>query len=223
MNYFNHHFNLPKKNDQNHCKTKRNFLLTFSQLLLVIALGLLSRPIEAQVFIDSAASMQVGMLGQVGIHDSILNKGTIGLDGASKIYLIGDVWSNQNNAQMTGQGKVVFKGSSIQTIRGNAPTTMFPSIELENSNNVYLASSDCKVADTVNFISGKIVLNDYDFTVGNNNPGIITGYNQDRYFVTNGSPQSTKGHLIREKTGSATVAFPVGLTTTEYTPASISN
>lgn len=181
---------------------------------------------NAQAFIATSANFYVHPSAEVGIFDSIQNNGVIDLNagGTSVIHLIGNRWTNLGSATVTGSGKVIFEGTSAQELRGNAASTTFPSIQINNSNNVTLQTTDTKVRDTVMFTSGKFILNLNDFTVGNASPGVITGYDQNKYFVTGGTPTDTiKGYLKRESTGTGTVAFPIGNSVSEYTPASMAN
>ncbi|MGH2565217.1 MAG: T9SS type A sorting domain-containing protein, partial [Ginsengibacter sp.] len=63
----------------------------------------------------------------------------------------------------------------------------------------------------------------YMLVIGDNNPGIISGYDSLRYFVTANKPGS--GLLIREniRNSDGRIDFPVGSRDDSYTPAAIQN
>jgi hypothetical protein len=73
---------------------------------------------------------------------------------------------------------------------------------------------------TVAFTNGKFVLSNYNFTVGSS--GLISGESSSTYFVTSGT-----GVLTQQGINSSSVAgkklFPIGLSTTSYTPMVLAN
>jgi gliding motility-associated-like protein len=106
----------------------------------------------------------------------------------------------------------------------------FPSVYLDNVHNLLLKStnsSDLQIRNNLNFIEGKLILGDngslYVGDYGNNKPGSITGYNNNKYVVTGNT--LTGGFLYRAKFdgNNGQVVFPVGATIDYYTPAAITN
>jgi hypothetical protein len=90
-----------------------------------------------------------------------------------------------------------------------------------NKNGIELVNSSMKVKREVALLNGLVYLNDKIIAVGNNNPGIISGYNASRYFVT--GTAAGGGLLLREniRAGDSLVVFPVGTRANAYTPAAI--
>lgn len=183
--------------------------------------------LESQIlFINSGAEMYFGSTSSVGILDTLINRGAIRFAGSygADFNMKGNYWANQNAGILSGKAKVKFNGSNTQFINTNSPTGFFPSIEINNGNNLHLTGTDTDVQDSVNFVSGKIILNKNDLNLGNGSNGVITGYDENKYFVTNALPtDTTKGFLKRDAIGASTVVFPIGTSISSYTPASMLN
>lgn len=77
--------------------------------------------------------------------------------------------------------------------------------------------------DTFRFDTGCIIHDQNDFVVGDGNPGVIEGYRESRYFVTNHNQNNDTGFLVRQNVGASAVDFPVGNAKSDYTPARIVN
>jgi hypothetical protein len=102
----------------------------------------------------------------------------------------------------TGNGKILFKGTSSQTIL-NALGTISNTInfEIDNSNGVNLSNS-LTINSSLVFTAGKLTIGNYNLTVSN-----ISGNDASKYIIAEGS-----GRVIRSI--STSTEFPVG--TSDY-------
>lgn len=151
----------------------------------------------------------------------------------SKLTFYGDSFVNNSVARTAGSGHIHFlrprpapySSTTSQYLVGGSNVASFPNLYIDNTNGVNVVQSHVKVRDSVNFINGHFVLNTNNFTVGAGYPGVITGYNQNRYFITNSGPSATSGYLIRQNIGSGNgnIDFPVGRASADYTPARLNN
>ena len=131
---------------------------------------------------------------------------TMFIDSSAVISIAGDVYTNRD---IQGTGRLVFLGTVTQRL--NANQHQLPSIEVRNSQHVFL-TSPARINSALLFRSGKIIL-------GNNNlhlmsDAIIEGNSTDRYIVTNGTGEL---HRYFNSTVSGLV-YPVG-TEHAYLPA----
>jgi hypothetical protein len=124
-------------------------------------------------------------------------------------------------------GAFIFAGTAQQHVYGGYSLAArsgasFPNLQVNNLSGLWLDDlSDLKIRNNLNFGAGRIYLNGWNLLVGNNNPGTITGYNDQRYVVTGDLPAG--GALYREGINNAAgkVVFPVGTNDNSYTPAAI--
>jgi hypothetical protein len=194
-------------------------------LVILIILNIFPR-VYSQIYIAAGTELGISQTAQIAFFDTLLNHGTIVFTASygADVTMLRDYWRNQGAGTITGSGTIKFAGTATQTINTNSTTGSFPSIQVNNANNLHLFSTDTDVKDSVIFVSGKIVLNLNDFNLGNGTNGVITGYDENRYFVTNGLKTDTaKGYLKRDAVSTTTVAYPVGTSVSSYTPASMLN
>ncbi len=140
----------------------------------------------------------------------VIDQATFTIQSGATVTVQGDVTSN---ADIQGTGKIILKGSTAQNVNMGGFTV--PNLEVDNTNNVTLTGA-AKISGDLLFTNGKILLGTNDLTIGS--AGTITSASSSKYIVTNGT-----GKL--KKTALATTAFnfPIGKSTTSYTPVSISN
>jgi hypothetical protein len=172
------------------------------------------------------------------IFSDVINNGQLGVGKKAFVNFSGKTWENSPLSPITDEsnngsgtsgigGWIRFLSDSFrQQIKGgyNAATKLgssFPRMMIQNKWGVELSESNTKVRKEFFFSEGLVYLNDYIFTMGNNNPGVIQGYDSARFFVTN-SKRSTS-YLIREniKSTDGRIDFPVGTSPQAYTPAAI--
>lgn len=172
------------------------------------------------------------------IFSNVINYGNLGVGKNAFINFSGKVWENDPQAMLTDEslsgngvtgtgGWIRFLSDSIrQVLIGgyNAATKsgpLFSHLQIQNKSGIDLNNSSVKIRKEFRFSTGQMYLNDYILVVGDNNPGVISGYDSSRYFVTNNKPGS--GMLIRENVRSSDgrIDFPVGSHNDSYTPAAI--
>lgn len=160
------------------------------------------------------------------------NSGTGGsliLEEGVNLIMYGDTFKNVNATQIGGGGEIImtrprpnpYPASVLQVFDGGGVISSIPDLTVNSPNNVELIFGDLKVRDSLKFVLGKIILNKHDLIVGNNNPGTITGYDENKYVMTNGVLTDTKGFLIRENIGTTNTVFPIGFDATHYEPGAI--
>ena len=183
------------------------------------------------------ANGKVWSYGNVAFFGDVTNDGLLGSDKASILYFLGKQWTNgyaallndESATGMTGIGGT-FRFAATngqQTVAGgynvaSKTGASFPNFEVANPNGVLLADlNDLKVRNTLNFANGHVFLNGWNLMVGTNNPGDITGFNDERFVVT--GTGTNGGFLYRSKLTNTAgpVVFPVGTTATNYAPAGI--
>lgn len=125
-------------------------------------------------------------------------------------------WLNNRGAGafLPGTGTVIFNGTTAQTITCTGGES-FRNLTISNTSGDVTLNNAVSVSGTLNFTTGKVVLgaNNLIITSGN----AITGYSPSNYVVTDGN-----GTLRISSLTTARV-FPVGKSTTSYTPATIAN
>jgi hypothetical protein len=152
----------------------------------------------AMLFLVSAANAQL----------TISSGAVFNIQTGALVTVQGDVLSN---ADITGAGKVVLKGSANQNVNMNGFT--IPNLEMDNAANATL-TGNAKIGSSVLFTNGKIL-------VGNNTATLTaaatsTGMGASKFFETNGT-----GFVRRELAADITaLETPVG-SGTDYLPVSL--
>ena len=174
------------------------------------------------------------------IFSNVINYGQFGVGKKAFVNFSGIIWENSPLALITDEsfsgngtsgigGWIRFLSDSIrQQIKGgyNAAIKLgasFPRLQIQNKWGVELTQTSAKIRKEFTFLEGHVYLQDYILSVGNNDPGIINGYDSSRYFITANKPGS--GYLIREniRKSDGRIDFPVGSKINGYTPAAIQN
>lgn len=172
------------------------------------------------------------------IFSNVINDGNFGIGRKAFVNFFGAVWQNDPQSFITDEsnffpslkpigGWVRFMSpNGMQTINGgyNAATKTGPAffnIDFQNPSGVELAQSNLKIRKSVKMTNGLVYLRNYILTVGNNDPGVIRGYDSSRFFVTNNIPGS--GYLLREgiSNSDGRVDFPIGSHPNSYTPLAV--
>jgi hypothetical protein len=186
---------------------------------------------------------QVWNFGNTALFGNMQQEGTLGSNPNTLFYFLGKRWVNGSAASLpdesaggiSGAGGT-FRFSSNNTLYGNTGQqsvfgaysvagntgASFPNLEVSNAAGLLLEDlSDLKIRNTLNFNSGHIFLNGWNLSVGQNSPGTITGYSDQRFVVT--GTGAAGGFLYREglTTASGRVVFPVGTSVGNYAPAAI--
>ena len=180
------------------------------------------------------------------IFSNVTNQGQLGVGKNAVVNFKGKQWENDAAALITDESN---NGNGITGIGGfirfltpdtslpltvnqqqiiiggyNAASKMgatFSNIQIDNRWGVLLEIGSTKIRKELKFSNGHLYANDNIVVVGDGNPGVITGYNDNRFVVTGRSANG--GFLLREGVSQASglVVFPVGSVETEYTPAAI--
>ena len=209
--------------------------LLFISFLLLGGGGLFGQN-SAKLF--STDSMYIGNNSTISVWGNFLNTGNSGsggslfIDANGIIKFYGDTFQNLGASAIGGNGTLEminprpapYANSADQVFISGGSTVSVGTFVVNTPNIVQLKTFDLKVRDSLIFQSGCIQLNNHDLIVGNGNAGVITGYNENRYVITNAYATDTvKGFLIRDMVGASNVVFPVGHALGDYTPAIINN
>lgn len=136
---------------------------------------------------------------------------TFKLNGGNGYLNIGGNWTN-NGTFTPNTSAVNLNGTAIQSITG---TTAFYNLALNNSNN-FTVNNDLIINNSLNLTSGKLLIGDNNVSVANG----ITGGSSTNYVVINGIGKLKIGSI---GSTSGTVLFPIGYSSSSYTPLSLSN
>ncbi|HMP21694.1 MAG TPA: hypothetical protein PKC39_12110 [Ferruginibacter sp.] len=149
-------------------------------------------------------------LANVASAQLFIDQATFTIQSGATVTVQGDVTSN---VDIQGAGKVILKGSSNQNVNMNGFTV--PNVEIDNAANVTLTGA-AKVSGVLTFTNGDVLLGNNNLTLLN--AASITGASSTKYVVTNGT-----GRLIKTALGATAFTYPVGKSTTSYTPLAITN
>lgn len=175
----------------------------------------------------------------VAIFSPMINHGSLGTMPGAVVNFAGTSWTNSMQASLpdgsadghSGQGglfrflppagggrQTIFGGYALTTGQGPA----FPNLSIANPQGVQLGDlGDLHVRHVLNFETGRLYLNGWNLLVGDGDAGLITGYDNQRYVVTDTG--AIGGLLYRDRlrpTDSA-VAFPIGTDAYSYAPAAV--
>ena len=155
----------------------------------------------AMLFLVSAANAQL----------TISSGAVFNIQTGALVTVQGDVLSN---ADITGAGKVVLKGSANQNVNMNGFT--IPNLEMDNAANATL-TGNAKIGSSILFTNGKILIGASNATIASD--ATTTGAASTRYFETNGI-----GEVRKTMDGIGSNAngfiFPVG-SNNQYRPVSM--
>ncbi len=135
------------------------------------------------------------------------------LNGASgNLTMLGN-WVN-NGTFTPNTSTVSLNGTSAQTLTG---ATNFYNLILNNTANLTL-NNDVVIGNNLTLTNGKIVLGTSNLSVPN--PTSLSGASSTKYIVTNGTGTLKIGNI---GSTSSDVVFPVGFSTSSYTPLTLNN
>ncbi|GEM_PF-6907240 len=186
------------------------------QLSLYVVGSILASGLWAQLWYNNGVGVTLTGGVDVMIEGSVENTSTASYTTnhtADIIHVQGD-WTNNDAANdATGPGKIVFEGSTPQTMTNNAAGNDYPNVEVNNGGNgLTVAGGDA-------ILSGDLILTDGKVTIGNFNVEAqdVTGYSEAAgdWVVTNGT-----GMLIMPLSTTNQV-YPIGENATTYNPAEI--
>ncbi len=163
----------------------------------------------------------------ISFWSDVTNKDSLKIKKGGVVLFYGETWKNVN-ASISNEGLLCmssprpapYTANFKQVLDNGGKASAFPLLVIDNPNNVEMAN-DMEVNDTLIFKQGKLLLNGHNLIVKNSHKDAIQGYTEDSYVVTGSG--ATGGYLIRYGVGKETIDYPVGPTTSSYTPASIRN
>ncbi len=215
--------------------------LTYSLVILIIATQMAVA--QTGVYIPENGEIVAHKSDTIAIFSNIENNGRFGSFKGSVVNFYGSSWKNGFSAFMPDQhfyvDSLTPNGGQFRFIN-NAATSVeqyvdggynarlktgasFPNIIINNPNGLYLSRNDLKVRDTMQFANGNVFLNNNSLTIGDNYPGVMSGYTDKRFVVT--GEKVDGGFLLRENLSNSDglVVFPIGVSTDEYTPFAMQN
>ena len=187
-----------------------------------------------EVVIFPGASIVAHPNSFTNIFCDVTNSGTFGTADLALINFYSKIWRNQTGSIFpdesptgsSGVGGIFrFSGQFLNAQRiattGSQPYNGFPNLRIDNLLNVTVETGNLHVNNNLDFVNGRLILNNVDINVGRNGLGTITGYSRTNFVVT--GPAFTGGSLVRSFTGAATAPtdYPIGTSVTSYTPASV--
>jgi hypothetical protein len=209
---------------------KRRYLLFFIQIIAQASVGQITVYNDGMSTVSIVSGCTVSILGgytsqtKAAVNGKINNQGTLQLTGD---------WTNNNSAATpnifsTNAGTVVFNGSGVQTIDGNATTTFYnltfnndPSI----AGDVTLATNNYIVNNLLTMTQGSVNLNSRTLTLGT--PGVASTLTRSANTWLYGGT-FTRNWLnataITSTSGNYYGLFPMGESTTgSYSPLEINS
>jgi hypothetical protein len=167
------------------------------------------------VTINSGGNQPVVNITNAVCNNITINSGaTLTFSGTTNVLDIKGAVSGAGTLNGT-LGKIIFSGASAQTI----PAGTYKDLQMNGSGNKTLGGN-VTVTGVLTLTSGTITLGSNNLTL--NNTGTTTGANASSFIVTNGT-----GGLINQNIGAGgktgNVSFPIGSTTTSYTPMALNN
>lgn len=174
---------------------------------------------------------------QIGIGSNVTNSGVFGTVKGSVVHMMGARWTNSGNGRFPDElGVNSFSGTggsfrfssnnTPQVVNGNFSVTSksgssFPNLSINNLFGLYMDGADLQVRNNLHFENGLFWLNGYNLSIGVNDPGSITGYNENNFIATGNTPKG--GYLYRSRISGASgnVLFPIGPQGGSYAPLSI--
>lgn len=186
-----------------------------------------------QVYIFPTASLHAHPNSNLNIFSDISHSGSLVSYDSALINFYAGIWQNNNGSRLPDEsprgidgvgGLFVFSDllklpQRINNINA-LPFNGFPNIRINNSLNVTANIGNLHINNNLDFLSGHLILNDVDITVGKPGSGSITGYSQNNFIVTGSG--MTGGSLVRHlNTNASAMEFPIGTAVGSYTPLSI--
>jgi len=123
--------------------------------------------------------LSMNLAAQVSIHSTPVN-----INFGSFISITGNVSSDNN---IEGEGKIILSGGSNQSLDLNSNTIRH--LEINNPNGVTLSTA-VTIAKNLNFVNGKISLNDVNLILSDS--AIVTGSDISKFIMTDGNGEVVK-------------------------------
>ncbi len=174
--------------------------------------------------IDPSAQLYIDNTNTVNVNGNFVNNGTLNFwnTGSSNNTGTGIISVNGNftnaGTMNVGSGKVTMSGTANANL--NTGGTTLNNLTVDKSSGDVSLQSAVNVGGTLAFSAGgKIILGGYNLTITSGNA--VTGFSTTKYIVADRSSGGT--FTINNMAANTTRDFPVGRSTTIYTPITISN
>lgn len=118
-----------------------------------------------------------------------------------------------------GDGKVTFSGTAEQQVSGSSAITFYD-VEVNNSGNEVRIEASTTIENTVTLTNGFFTISDNSFVI--TSTGEIAGGSSSSFFITEGT-ECLEQEDIGATGRAGNILFPLGVSSTEYTPITINN
>jgi hypothetical protein len=118
---------------------------------------------------------------------NIQSGATFFIQSGATVTVQGDVTSN---ADIQGPGVLQLKGTALQTVNMNGFSVQ--NVQIDNTNNISLAGA-ATIGTNLSFTTGRVLLNGFDLNLAS--AATLTGFDNSKYFVTNGAGRLVKNSL----------------------------
>jgi hypothetical protein len=169
------------------------------------------------VTIQSGATLTIGNGATLNLSGNLSNEGTLTFAAAGTVNVEGG-WVN-NGTFNPGTGTVVFNGTTNASIVSG--TNSFYNLSLNGGSALEVTLSNAvTVTNTLTLTSGKVILGANNLNIGAS--GAISGGSSSSFVVTN-STGVLKQLSIDGSASAGKKVFPIGLSTSSYTPMILAN
>jgi hypothetical protein len=168
---------------------------------------------NAQTLVNNGATLSIKSGTTLIVKGAFENKNSGTLDNNGVIQLSGDF---TNSASLSGSGNIEFNGTSSQNIISGGAT--IAQLDVNKGSSQLVLGDDVTVSSLVDLTGSAnfIQLGNYNLTLQSG--ASITGTSSSSYIVTNGT-----GMLHFQNVGASNTVYPIGTSTSSYTPATINN
>lgn len=211
----------------------------------LLILGICGRAsAQPKAYIPGNGTIYVHPRDTVSLFGDLINQGSLGTMPGSVLNFYGKTWSNEDGSSLPDEslsgtsgrgGQIRFAANpgsgsytGSQYLLGGYQLALrsgasFPNLAIANPRGVYLLDlSDLQVRNDLDFQQGHLYLDGWNLVMGIQDPGQITGYDQNRYVVTDtGQAGGTlyRSHMTPSDTAQI---FPLGTDDQSYSPAAVS-
>lgn len=190
-------------------------------------------PNPNRIYVHSKAIIYAHPNSNISIYSDIVQGGTFGSFGNSRIDFYATIWQNESKSRMPDESARgidgvggVFRFSDLQQNAqfifnlNSLPFNGFPNLRIDNALNVHSSFGSLHVNNNLDFAKGHLILDSVDVNVGRPGTGTITGFNENSFIVT--KKYMKGGGLIRNTNStSPALDYPIGTDTNSYTPLTV--
>jgi hypothetical protein len=202
-----------------------NSSFKIKKVLSGIAFILIAFSSQAQMNINSSFSL----FGEIGVFGNLQLSADaqVFFQNSSTLHMLGTTTTVSPNAEIfantattqAGTGRLLFVGNAPQTLDGGNSSVIggdqpsLINLAINNPDNLTLTNTNTRITSGLDFIDGHVILGNNGLELSS--AATSTNANGTRHVVTNGT-----GFMAKEDFSTA-FSFPVGIATSDYTPATI--